>query len=247
MTSRAEPRRLFVTAFVAMASFGCLSERAAAQWGFGMGFGAWGGFHPVPSPQIYLNEKSLVDASRDTHIPTGRPYANDPNSYINHIRDNGFVEKYNVDRREPAYYRYGSASYPSPGQGPSRTTMTAAQARPVVPLASFYNAQSELVWPSDAPTEGALKEKRTTFDQASLAALTEKKESGVASMAAVTDARNKLLDYGRPALQFVRTHETPRIADTFHLFLLSLYESLAQAATPTAQAGPATPPPAPSS
>ena len=60
----------------------------------------------------------------------------------------------------------------------------------------------------------------------------------------MTDARAKLLDYGRPALQYIRDNATPRIADTFHLFLLSLYESLAQAATvPKPRATPAAPPP----
>ena len=80
--------------------------------------------------------------------------------------------------------------------------------------------------------EGDLKEKRTTFDQASQVVLDETKKNGVASLAAVTDARQKLVDYGKPALQYVRAHETPRLADTYHLFLLSLYESLAQAANP---------------
>ena len=36
------------------------------------------------------------------------------------------------------------------------------------------------------------------------------------------------------------THETPRVADTYHLFLLSLYESLAQAVNPKTPS-PATP------
>ena len=48
----------------------------------------------------------------------------------------------------------------------------------------------------------------------------------------MTTTRQKLLDYGQPALHFMRTHTTPRVAETFHLFLLSLYESLAQAANP---------------
>ena len=51
-------------------------------------------------------------------------------------------------------------------------------------------------------------------------------------------ARNCSITAGR-ALQYVRAHETPRVADTFHLFLLSLYESLAQAANPPAEAAPA--------
>jgi hypothetical protein len=46
----------------------------------------------------------------------------------------------------------------------------------------------------------------------------------------VAEARQKLLDYGRPALHYVKAHETPRVADSFHGFLLSLYDSLAQAA-----------------
>ena len=76
---------------------------------------------------------------------------------------------------------------------------------------------------------GELNEKRESFDAASQTVLAETKKNGAASIATVTNARQKLLDYGRPALQYVRAHETPRIADTFHLFLLSLYESLAQA------------------
>ena len=119
------------------------------------------------------------------------------------------------------------------------------QQTPSLPLASFYNAENQFVWPADSPTAGELKEKRSIFDQASQAVLTETKKSGVASIATVTDARQKLLDYGRPALQFVRTHETPRIADTFHLFLLSTYESLAQAVNPPATAAAATSTPAP--
>lgn len=62
--------------------------------------------------------------------------------------------------------------------------------------------------------------------------LEESRLHGVASIATVTAARQKLLDYGRPALQDVRASATPRVADTFHLFLLSLYDSLAQAASP---------------
>ena len=122
----------------------------------------------------------------------------------------------------------------SPGVTP--TAMTVAQQMPSLPLASFYDAEGQIVWPADSPVAGDLKEKRSVFDQASQLALAETKKSGVASIATVTDARQKLLDYGRPALQYVRTHETPRVADGFHLFLLSLYESLAQAINPTATA-----------
>jgi hypothetical protein len=46
----------------------------------------------------------------------------------------------------------------------------------------------------------------------------------------VAESRQRLIDYGQPALRYVREHETARIADGFHGFLLSLYDSLAQAA-----------------
>ena len=92
--------------------------------------------------------------------------------------------------------------------------------------------QNKLAWPSESPTEGELKAKRDESDQACLAVLEETKQHGVAAISSVSDARQKLLDYGRPALQEVRAAATARVADTFHLFLLSLYESLAQAASP---------------
>jgi hypothetical protein len=114
--------------------------------------------------------------------------------------------------------------------------MTTPAPGPSLPLASFYNAEGRIVWPADAPAGGDLKDKRSVFDQASQGVLAELKKSNVASIATVTDARQKLLDYGRPGLQYLRTHETPRVADTFHLFLLSLYESLAQAVNPTTPA-----------
>jgi hypothetical protein len=113
----------------------------------------------------------------------------------------------------------------------------------VIPLFSFFDAAQKLVWPSESPITGDLKEKRDISDQASLVVLEETKQHGVASIATVTGARQKLLDYGRPALQEVRASATPRVADTFHLFLLSLYESLAQAASPPESAS--GPPPRP--
>jgi hypothetical protein len=70
--------------------------------------------------------------------------------------------------------------------------------------------------------------------------LRETKERQIASIANVTEARERLLDYGRPALKQIRIVATTAIADGFHNFMLSLYDSLAQAATP-----PAGPPPPP--
>jgi hypothetical protein len=249
MMSNSGGRKASLILFVAVAAFGFgIPRRAEAQWGGGFGGFGWGfgGFSQVPKPESFINSKALIDAGRNTHIPSRDVYANNANSYINHIRDNGFVERYDVARREPSHYGYAqSPAQSSPGVTP--TAMTVAQRMPSLPLASFYDAKGQIVWPADSPIAGDLKEKRSVFDQASQLALAETKKSGVASIATVTDARQKLLNYGRPALQYVRTQESPRVADGFHLFLLSLYESLAQAINPTAAAATPVVPTAPRS
>jgi hypothetical protein len=243
MTPRAGRGNLLATLFVAATVFGFGPSPAQAQFGFGGGFG-WGfGFSQVPLPDTFINSKALIDAQRDTHIPSRNVYSNNSNSYINHIRDNGFVERFDPTRRDPGYYRY--AAPPSRSSSPATTTptaMTVAHQTPSLPLASFYNADGHIVWPTEAPMAGDLQDKRSIFDQASQGVLAELKKNNVASIATVTDARQKLLDYGRPGLQYVRTHETPRIADTYHLFLLSLYESLAQAVNPATMAAATTAP-----
>jgi hypothetical protein len=58
--------------------------------------------------------------------------------------------------------------------------------------------------------------------------LKEVEGRGYAQVATAVEARNKLLDYGRPALQYARENSTPAIADTFHTFLLALYDSIGQ-------------------
>ncbi len=247
MTSRAKQHSVGVTVFLVMAALFLGTTPAKAQFGFGGlggGFGYGFGFGGVaPHPEGIINQIAVVTAGRGYQGPSRTPYAGNSNAYFNHVRDNGFVERYNVDRREPSYNRY----VPTSARAAAPSPAAAAPEKPLLPLASFYDAQGQLARPADSPAAGELKEKRATFDQASQVVLDESKKSGVASMAAVTDARQKLIDYGRPALQYVRAHETARLADTFHLFLLSLYESLAQAANPAQAAGAPAPPTAHSS
>jgi hypothetical protein len=220
------------------AAFLLAPGRAEAQFGFGGfggGFGGFGyggfGFSQVPKPESYLYQNALVAAGRPVNAPARDAYAGNPNSYINHIRDNGFVDRYSADRREIPQYRVAA-----------RPRAAAPPAAPNLPLSSFYDANNKLEWPANAPTEGNLKQKRDVSDSACEQVLAETKKNGVAALASVTDARQKLLDYGRPALVHVRAHDTPRVADTFHMFMLSLYESLAQSANPAPAAAPAVPP-----
>ncbi len=256
--TRKNPRlgRLLVP-LVAMAAL-ALAGSPAHAIGFG-GMGVIGGFNYVPSPTDFLNSHSLLNASRAGPPASNNVYAGNPNAYINRIRDNGFVPHSGiVDRRTPGYQAsrmqlnsQGQAIVSRPPTSPALTSPGAAAAvaavasarKLVVPIGSFFDASRILVWPSDSPVEGDLITKREISDQACLvvADLVEKFKS--APITTVTTARNRLLEYGQPALQFMRSKTTPRIAETFHQFLLSLYDSLDAAANPTAYASAANPTP----
>src|SRR5262249_17807837 len=149
-------------------------------------------------------------------------YANNPNSYLSRVRDNSFTPHYSVSSRRPPGYESSRRRPPSPpssGNSPQEHDIAAAP-RPLLPIGTFVNAERILVWPSEAPITGDLKDKRNTSDEASLVVADLVKEFKAAPITTVTAARQKLLNYGRPALTDVRTHATPRIADTFHMFLL---------------------------
>jgi hypothetical protein len=98
-----------------------------------------------------------------------------------------------------------------------------------VALSEFFSRANVLIWPADSPLNGGLDSKRRDSDQATLKVLKEVNANGSATVSSVTEARNLLLDYGRPALQYLRNSSTSQIADSFHTFLLSLYDSLAAA------------------
>jgi hypothetical protein len=230
ITTTKRGRALAAAVLAAAASlFG--TGRAEAQWG-GMGIGFFGGnlFGNVPQPVTFDNSVALARMNHVRGPIQNNVYGNNPNAYYNHIRDNGFVERYSPEIRDPAYYGYSSRAG---AQRPTPTSASAVPVRPLVPLSSFFNDKDQLVWPGDSPISGDLKEKRAATDQACQVAREELKKNGVASIAAVTEARQKLLDYGRPALKQVKAQETPRVADSFHVFLLSLYDSLGQAANPS--------------
>ncbi len=218
---------------------------ARAQFG-GFGYGGFmGGFNYVPSPTNFLNDHAMLNAARAGRPPSNNVYSGNPNSYVNRVRDNSFVPRYDV-RRRPAggsQVEMGTSlgQRPAPAPAPVTETAKAAEAvvRSVLPLASFFDGSRKLVWPADSPVDGDLKPKRDVSDQASAAVLKEVEQHGRAPIALAADARLKLLDYGRPALQVIRETSTPRIADAFHAFLRSLYDSLSATATMTTPEAPA--------
>jgi hypothetical protein len=220
------------------------SSPAHAQFDMGMGGMGFGfGFHQVPSPTGFLNQAALGAANRPRElVPSRTPYANNPNAFINRLRDPGFVSHYDTGRRRPPSYqpKPTAALANAPQVQTQRAELLAGN--PVLPLLGFFDASLKLVWPSDSPTTGDLKEKRDVSDQASVAVLEETRRQTLASISSAAFARKKLLEYGRPALQEIRASATPAISDAFHMFLLSLYDSLAHSAAPP-QSSPGPPPP----
>jgi hypothetical protein len=208
-----------------MAVSAAMPGPARAQYGLGLGWG-WGLFGPQESPSTrLLNEHALsrVGGVQARQQRSHSAYSGNPNAYFNRIRDNGLVSHYDVRRRRaPSYQPERTASLANSGQGTARPAPRA----PAVPLKDFFDASLRLVWPQESPVEGEFKEKRDISDQASLAVLKQTQAYGSAPITSATEARQKLVNYGKPALQHLRAVATPPIADSFHRFLLSLYDSL---------------------
>jgi hypothetical protein len=227
-----------------------LISLAAVSWSPGaaraqdMGVGWFMPWNNVPSPTNFINDWALQNAARGgRRPPSNNVYANNPNSYINRVRDNGFVTQYDARGRSPGRRRPASSASNSTslGQAPPAAARPAAEAAPqpapsraAPSLASFFDAAGRLVWPSDAPVAGELQAKRDVSDQAVSAVRREVDAQGWAPIALAAEARQKLLDYGRPALQEIREESSPRIAEAFHGFLMALYDSIAAASIPPA-------------
>ena len=203
----------------------------------------FGGFHQVPSPTNYLNQAALTAAARGmTGVPTRSPYANNPNAFINRLRDPGFVSHYDTRGAGPPRTGHNPLSRRQPRLQPQSQRASILASNPILPLASFFDASKTLVWPGGSPDGGELKEKRVLSDQASLAVFVETQQQPVASLS-MRDVRPQEAARVRPAgAARPARSSTPAIADAFHLFLLSLYDSLAQAADPPQIIPPAPPP-----
>lgn len=234
--SRPLARGLFVLT-MAVASLLLSTGRADAQWGYE---GFWG-LNPNDGSQITegINQRAMIAgqaafAARQNIMPS----TSGGNSYRNFIRDDSFVDRVGISTRRGV--QSAGVVPPAPPRAtatpaPRNTTPAPAPAKPIVALAGFFNRANVLVWPADSPVTGDLFTKRVASDKASLLVYDEFNSRGLASVSSVTEARSLLLDYGRPALQYLRDNSTQQVSDSFHLFLLSLYEALAQAGNPPAR------------
>jgi hypothetical protein len=234
--------KLLATLLVVLAPL-AMAGRAEAQYG---GYGGFGGFgygfgynQNAYSDVNYLNSRSLINASA---AAANRPQALTAPQF--QVRDESVYDKYDLGTRESMINRVARDPGREMGTAdPSGTLALAPSARPKprapatptepasVHLAGFFNKDHQLLWPGISPISGDFGKKQATADLAVLAVLNEYDMKGLARLSTVTDARQKLLDYGRPALQYVREQSTPALADSFHVFLLSLYGNLGAAAT----------------
>ncbi len=217
-------------------------REARPQFG-GFGMGGFFGGRVVPSPVEQINQQSNIAgqaafAARERNFS---PYSGNPNAFMNIGRQIRFSQP------EAIQSRFNATSRRSLGDqyaGRSRTNTFAMaggnQAAPMpeplpapdvlMEISRFFSASDALVWPSDSPTEGDLGERREVSDKASRTVLNEVRSRGHADIDSAADARAKLIDYGRPALQLLRTESSAAIADSFHSFLMSLYDAIGNTA-----------------
>lgn len=223
--------------FAVVILIGC-AGRSEAQMGMG-GIGIGFGFENPKTETNFLNTWSLQNAAA---AAANRPQNLTAPKF--QVRDEGLTEKYDPETRAAMINR--TARNPKRelrlaglnDTKPSVTTTNVTPAavaqpkpRPVVQLNNFFDKSERLVWPSDAPINTELRAKRDLADQAILIVRNEYELQGIARLANVSDARQKLLDYGRPALDYARRQSTPIMAESFHSFLLGLYDNIGLAAT----------------
>lgn len=239
---------------VAAVVVGMSGGGARAQWGWGLGWGwggMWGGGQIYNRQTLqYLNQRSLAAANAALAARSNGPtqngmYVNNPNAYFNHAMtgtgSTNFFPRYDVSSRRTidsqALAMRDVPARPVQEPKPTQEPKPAAGSETAA-LLGFFNAMGQLVWPGDAPTAGELGTKRTAADQSAGDVYREVKDRGYASIGLVTDARSKLVDYGRPALEYLHAQASPAVADTFHRFLLSFYNALGHSAYPgTASSG----------
>ena len=206
--------------------------------------GWWGGWVGYQTPSV-VNDIARRSEVRGANARTmQQPQFTAP---VRTGRDVTFFERYDYETRQAMEDRVArrprnrpptsvasipapSAPKPKPAAPKPKPAGQPVPDRIVVPLESFFGRYEEVVWPVDAPTAGDLTAKRQVSDIASRNTLKEYRERGLATIATVTTSRNALLDYGRPALAYLRAN-TPAVAETVHSFLLSLYDALGRAGT----------------
>lgn len=240
---RPRSRRTLLRGFLgALLLLICSSGQAEAQFGFG-GFGGgfgWGFPHPYTPPSVSaINQRANVRSGMDQEA-LNRTSLGTPDRFAYRREAVSMQQRFDVNSMRgtnEARAGRGTRSPGAPGNAGGGSAPQGAVARPSLEITSFVNTQDQLVWPSDAPVSGDLIGRRDEADEAIHGVVEEYRAMNFAQINTVASAREALIGYGQPALQYLRENSTARVADSFHLFLLSLYDSLAQAAERGVESG----------
>ena len=150
------------------------------------------------------------------------------------VRDVDFFNRYDAGTRAAMVDRVArnprrSLAQPNQTQAPT-VAENPSPARPVRPLANFFNRMRQLVWPADAPSEGEFAAKGSSSDAKKRLELLHEVETARLRPGRHGDRRPDQADRLWPIrhCEFMRDNSTPSVADAFHSFLLSLYDSIGQ-------------------
>jgi len=211
-----------------------LSARPS-QAQFGFGFGGFGIYaRPYTPPSVnFLYDRANARVGVDTGAPK---QLKEPDRFAYRKQYIEMQERASFNSRQPTSSQIGSRqaaltslSKPDVQRGavPRGQTVSRSQAPPIT---RFINQQGEVAWPADAPVTGSLAAKREQANKAIQTVVDQYQANNAVSVEAVAKARQDLVVYGKPALATLRQQTSPSVAESFHLFLLALYDSLAQAA-----------------
>jgi hypothetical protein len=221
---------LLFAAMVFAAATAAAPSEVHAQWGWGYGGFGMGGQIGNYAIVSNINARSSAAAGhayaiRQSLPGSGNVYAGNPNSFVNRVRDTSFSERFDVSTRrriESEVARNPEVAATAAGVPPR----TRPRTPPILPLANFFSAAGQLIWPTSSPIEGPLGSQRAAADASARAVYKEFQARGTAPVGLVTDARLQLVEYGRPAMEFLQKNSSAEVAQAFHTFLLGLYDSL---------------------
>ncbi|WZO99930.1 hypothetical protein EP7_001548 [Isosphaeraceae bacterium EP7] len=199
------------------------------------------------SPGDFLNDRALQNAATARTAQqgggSGGVQLNSGNMYWNNLRDPAFVERYGAADRAPLSRRtttplnrapaVAAAATPAarPAAAQPSTAATSIMA-PAIVLDAYFDSMGRFRWPADAEIAEDLASKRQRAEAEVVAALREWQASRVTRLQTATTARQALLEFGQPTLQRLRETTSSQVAETFHVFLLGLYNGLEQATIP---------------
>ena len=182
----------------------------------------WGPMYaPYQSPtQMVQNRKPITQNVGGPVL--GSP--DNPNAYWNRLREP--VAASNLTPRSDL--RRGGRGIDSASNRTNAPVATAKQT-PKARFQGFFGPQGRLVWPAQSPLEGDLSGKRASVDSALAVLRNEITGPNPIQVASIISGRNELLAYGQPALAFLRENR-PSQADSFHAWLLDLYNTIGKLA-----------------